>query len=126
MSVPSKRKFEKQRERQKKLAHKNSATEQKAASILRKKNFAAGQKSALDRQQRLYAETFPEFVFVPGNAPPGFVDIIREAVSKLNYENREQFGKKEHSELTKDQAGELLNLLQQNTAHDEAHDHAYA
>lgn len=38
----------------------------------------------------------------------------------------EQFGKKEQSELTKDQAGELLNLLQQNTAGDGAHDHAYA
>ncbi len=38
----------------------------------------------------------------------------------------EQFGKKEQSELTKDQAGELLNLLQQNTACDGAHDHAYA
>lgn len=38
----------------------------------------------------------------------------------------EQFAKKEQSELTKDQAGELLNLLQQNTAGDGAHDHAYA
>lgn len=38
----------------------------------------------------------------------------------------EQFGKKEQSELTKDQAGELLNILQQNTAHDETRDHAYA
>ena len=38
----------------------------------------------------------------------------------------EQFSKKEQSELTKDQAGELLDILQQNAAHDEAHDHAYA
>lgn len=38
----------------------------------------------------------------------------------------EQFSKKEQSDLTKDQAGELLNILQQNAAHDEAHDHAYA
>ena len=38
----------------------------------------------------------------------------------------EQFAKKEQSELTKDQAGELLNLLQKNTAGDGAHDHAYA
>ena len=38
----------------------------------------------------------------------------------------EQFAKKEQSELTKDQAGELLNLLQQNTASDGVSDHAYA
>ena len=38
----------------------------------------------------------------------------------------EQFAKKEQSELTKDQAGELLNILQQNTASDGVSDHAYA
>ena len=37
----------------------------------------------------------------------------------------EQFGKKEQSELTKEQAAELLTLLQQNTAGD-AQGHAYA
>ena len=38
----------------------------------------------------------------------------------------EQFGKKEQGELTKDQAGELLNVLQRNAASDGASDHAYA
>lgn len=80
MSTPSKRKFEKQRERQKKLVQKNIAAEQKAALV---------------RQKQGYAETFPEFVFFHGNAPSGFIDVIREAVSKLNFENREQFGKRE-------------------------------
>lgn len=80
MSAPSKRKFEKQRERQKKLAQKNNAAEQKAALV---------------RQQRDYSETFPKFVFFPGDAPPRFVEVIREGVSKLNFENREHFGKSE-------------------------------
>ena len=38
----------------------------------------------------------------------------------------EKFGKKEQSELTKEQAGELLNLLQQSAANGGASDHAYA
>ena len=38
----------------------------------------------------------------------------------------ERFAKKEQSELTKEQAGELLNLLQQSAAEGEASDHAYA
>ena len=38
----------------------------------------------------------------------------------------EEFGKKEQSELTKDQAGELLHVLQQHTASEAASDHAYA
>ncbi len=38
----------------------------------------------------------------------------------------EEFGKKEQSELTKDQAGELLHVLQQHTASEAAGDHAYA
>jgi len=38
----------------------------------------------------------------------------------------EQFAKKEQSELTKEQAGELLNLLQQNTAGDGVSGYAYA
>ena len=38
----------------------------------------------------------------------------------------EQFAKKEQSELSKDQAGDLLNILQQNTASYGVSDHAYA
>ena len=38
----------------------------------------------------------------------------------------EQFAKKDQSELTKEQAGELLNLLQQNTAGDGVSEYAYA
>ena len=38
----------------------------------------------------------------------------------------ERFGKKEQSELTKEQAGELLNLLQQRAANDGVSAHAYA
>ena len=38
----------------------------------------------------------------------------------------EQFAKKEQSELTKEQAGELLNLLQLSLANDGASEHAYA
>ena len=38
----------------------------------------------------------------------------------------EQFAKKEQSELTKEQAGELLNLLQQSTAGDGVSGYAYA
>ncbi len=80
MSTPSKRKFEKQKDRQKKLAEKTVAAEKKAAA---------------DRKRRLYADTFPEFVFIPGNAPPEFVEVIRQAVAQLDFENRKQFGPKE-------------------------------
>lgn len=80
MSSPSKKKTEKQKERQKKLAEKSVAAERKAVA---------------DRKRRLYAETFPEVVFIPGNAAPEFVEVIRHGVAKLNFENREQFGKRE-------------------------------
>ena len=104
MSTPSKRKFERQKKRQQKLAQKNLTAENEAA---------------VERRRRQYMETFPEFVFLPGNAPLGFVDAIRQAVAKIDFENRQQFGPRERGffanlKLNPFLAQEFLSSLKDN------------
>jgi len=90
MSKPSKHRDEKRKKRSQKTKEKNERHSKKVKLIKR-----------IESEREKYVRDYPEFKFKPNNAPNGFVELIQRAVSKINFNDPEQFSDFERLRLRK-------------------------